>query len=151
MGPDIHVTVAAVVHRDGRFLLVEEQIDGQLQLNQPAGHLEPDETLVQAVRREAFEETTCRFDPEALVGAYLWQVPGSGRTYLRMAFCGGVGAPDPTAALDTGIERTIWLTRNEIVARQPHWRSPLVLRCVDDYLAGHRYPLDLLVSLLSDA
>lgn len=151
MDRNIHITVAAIVHRDGRFLLVEENVDGELRINQPAGHLEPDETLVQAVRREALEETAHPFEPEALVGTYLWRVPGSGLTYLRTAFCGAVGAPAPDAVLDTGIERAVWLTREEIVARRPQWRSPLVLRCVDDYLAGRRYPLDLLVSLLPDA
>lgn len=150
MERNIHITVAAVAHRNGRFLMVEENVEGQLRINQPAGHLELDETLIQAVQREAFEETACRFEPEAVVGTYLWRVPDSGLTYLRTAFCGTAGEPDPAVRLDSGIERAVWLDRDEIVARQAQWRSPLVLRCVDDYLAGRRYPLDLLVSLLPD-
>lgn len=150
MNRNIHVTVAAVVHRNGRFLLVEEKVDGELRINQPAGHLEPDETLAEAVRRETLEETAHPFEPEAVVGTYLWRVPASDLTYLRTAFCGKISAPDPTATLDAGIERAVWLTRDEILAREPQWRSPLVLRCIDDYLAGRRYPLELLVSLLPD-
>jgi 8-oxo-dGTP pyrophosphatase MutT (NUDIX family) len=151
MSRNLHVTVAALTEQDGRFLLVEERVDGELRLNQPAGHLEIGETLSQAVVREALEETGCDFHPEALVGLYLWQVPGSEQTYLRAAFCGTISARHPQSELDVGIERTLWLQRDEILARQRLWRSPLVLRCVDDYLAGRRYPLDVLVDLLPDA
>lgn len=148
MSRNLHVTVAAIAERGGRFLLVEETVAGDLRINQPAGHLEIGESLPQAVIREALEETACDFQPEALVGLYLWQVPASDLTYLRAAFCGTMGDPHPHRELDSGIERTLWLRRDEIIACQPQWRSPLVLRCVDDYLAGRRYPLDLLVDLL---
>ncbi len=151
MSRNLHITVAALAEQDGRFLLVEERIDGELRLNQPAGHLEVGETLFQAVVREALEETGCDFHPEALVGLYLWQRPDSQKTYLRAAFCGRISAPHPQRELDVGIERTVWLQRDEILARRSLWRSPLVVRCVDDYLAGRRYPLDILVDLLPDA
>lgn len=145
---DLRVTVAAIVVQDNRFLLVEEQVQGQCVYNQPAGHLDPNESLLQAVVREVREETTCNFQPEALVGVYLWPVPDSNRSYLRVAFCGTVSAPDPSRTLDDGILATHWLSRAEIEQRRARWRSPLLGRCIDDYLAGRRYPLDLLVSLL---
>lgn len=148
MHPDLHVTVAAVIEHDGAFLVVEERVGDALRINQPAGHVEAGENLLQAVVRETLEETGRIFRPEALVGVYLWQVPDASLTYLRLAFCGQAGARDPERALDAGIERTLWLTRDEIGARRPQWRSPLVLRCVDDYLAGRRYPLAILVDLL---
>jgi 8-oxo-dGTP pyrophosphatase MutT (NUDIX family) len=151
MSRNLHITLAALAEQDGRFLLVEERVDGELRLNQPAGHLEIGENLSQAVVREALEETGCDFHPEALVGLYLWRVPDSEQTYLRAAFCGTMGARHPQRELDVGIERTLWLTRDEILARKQLWRSPLVLRCVDDYLSGRRYPLDVLVDLLPDA
>ncbi|MFA7386170.1 MAG: NUDIX hydrolase [Thiohalobacteraceae bacterium] len=151
MNRNLRVTVAAVVERDGRFLLVEERIDGVLKLNQPAGHLEPGENLHHAVVREAREETAREFVPEALLGVYLWRAPHSGQTFLRAAFCGRVGKPEPGLALDSGIEGTLWLRRDDVLRRETEWRSPLVLRCIDDYLAGRRYPLDLLVDMLDDA
>lgn len=151
MPRDLHITVAAIAEHNGAFLCVEEHIGGELRINQPAGHLEIGENLLQAVAREALEETGRSFVPQALVGLYLWRVPGSQLTYLRAAFCGDIGAHDPARPLDSGIERTLWLRREEILARKHQWRSPLVLRCVDDYLAGHRYPLDVLVDLLQDA
>lgn len=147
MSWDLHVTVAAIVERAQRFLFVEERIDGHLRLNQPAGHLEANESLQQAVIRETFEETACRFEPHALVGIYLWSVPNSPKSYLRVAFCGNVQEPDPNVQLDQGIERTLWLDRTQLLARQADCRSPLVLRCIDDYLAGQRHPLQLLTSL----
>lgn len=148
MSRNLHVTVAAIAERAGRFLLVEENVAGELRLNQPAGHLEIGENLHQAVMREALEETASRFRPEALVGLYLWHAPDSDLTYLRAAFCGDIGDPDPRQPLDSGIERAVWLTRSEILSRRAAWRSPLVLRCIDDYLAGRRYPLELLVDML---
>lgn len=148
MKSPIHVTVAAISEQDGRFLLVEETIAGQLRINQPAGHLEIGESLHQAVIREALEETACTFKPESLVGIYLWKTPDSDLTYLRATFCGSVSNPDLHRKLDTGIERAIWLQREEILQREAQWRSPLVLRCIDDYIAGQRYPLDALVSLV---
>lgn len=150
MSRDLHITVAAIAEQNGTFLLVEERVAGELRINQPAGHLEIGENLLQAVAREALEETGRIFHPTALVGFYLWRVPGSELTYLRAAFCGDIGEHDPARELDSGIERTLWLRRDEIHARKPQWRSPLVLRCVDDYLAGRRYPLDVLVDLLQE-
>ncbi len=148
MSRNLHITVAALCARDGRFLLVEERIDNALRINQPAGHLEAGENLLQAVIRETREETAYDFTPEALVGLYQWQTPDGEHSYLRAAFCGSVGIEHPERALDSGIERALWLPRAEIMERQAHWRSPLVLRCIDDYLAGRRYPLDILVDLL---
>jgi len=143
------ITVAAVAERDGRFLMVEEKNGaGNLVLNQPAGHLEPAETLVQAVVRECLEETTCRFRPDYLVGVYLWSHPAIARGYLRICFAGSVDEPEPDRTLDTGIERVVWLDRSELNQQAQRLRNPLVLRGVDDYLAGERYSLGLLKSLL---
>ena len=140
----ISVTVAAVAQRDGRFLVVEEQADGGLRLNQPAGHLEPGETLVAAAAREALEETAYRFTPESLLGVYRWRNP-QGITYVRFAFVGQAAGPEPGRALDQGIVRALWLTPDELQAERARHRSPLVYRCVEDYLAGRRFPLELLV------
>ena len=141
------VTVAAIVERDGRYLVVEEQTGDGLRLNNPAGHLEPGESPLQAVIRETLEETACRFMPAALVGVYLsrYQRPASSEdvTFLRLAYTGTVGAPEPGRALDHGILRTLWLTADEIRARLPEHRSPLVMKCIDDYVAGQRYPLSV--------
>jgi len=143
------VTVATVVERNGRFLLVEEEIGGGLWLNQPAGHLDPGESLVDAAVRETLEETAHAFTPTQLVGIYLWRSTppaGNGRTFLRFAFTGELGSVDPGRRLDDGIVRALWLSRDEIAARAAAHRSPLVQRCVDDYLTGQRYPLDLLLT-----
>jgi len=138
------VTVAAVIERDGRFLLVEEHTPDGLRLNNPAGHLEPGESPLQGVVRETLEETACRFAPEALVGVYLARPHPAGPTYLRFAFCGAVGEPEPDRALDHGIVRTLWLTPREIEASRERHRSPLLWQCVADHIAGRRYPLQLL-------
>jgi 8-oxo-dGTP pyrophosphatase MutT (NUDIX family) len=139
-----HVTVAAVVEKDGRFLLVQERIDGQSVLNQPAGHLEDNESLLDAVVRETLEETAWQFAPEYITGIYRWREPVSRSTYLRVCFTGALLGHDPTATLDHGIEQALWLPR-EALDGPPHpLRSPLVLRCIDDYLAAARYPLHLL-------
>jgi 8-oxo-dGTP pyrophosphatase MutT (NUDIX family) len=145
MSDRISVTVAAVIERDGRFLLVEEQTDGGVRINQPAGHLEADESIVAGAARETLEETAHRFVPRTLVGVYRWRHPASGVVYVRFAFAGDLGAQVPGRALDDGILRTLWLTPEELRARSERHRSPLVMRCVEDYLAGQRYPLDLLV------
>ncbi|MFT3718525.1 NUDIX hydrolase [Pseudorhodoferax sp.] len=142
-----NVTVAAVIAQAGRYLLVEEQTPDGLRLNTPAGHLDPGESPAQACVREALEETARLFRPEALVGVYLSRLrrPGTGEdvTYLRFAFCGDAGEPLPGRALDTGIVRTLWLTPAEVRASAARHRSPLVLRCLEDHLAGRRFPLDL--------
>jgi len=143
------VTVAAIIERrlDGvsRFLLVEEETPEGLKLNNPAGHLEPGESPLEGVVREALEETACVFTPDRLVGVYLSRFtrPSRGEdvTYLRFAYGGTVGEPDPTRTLDAGIRRTLWLTLDEIRASVDRHRSPNVLRCVEDFLAGRRYPL----------
>jgi ADP-ribose pyrophosphatase YjhB (NUDIX family) len=139
------VTVAAVVERNGRFLLVEEDDAGRRVVNQPAGHLEAGESLIQAVRRETLEETGWDFEPTALVGLYRWVHPTRGLTFLRACFAGALTARHPDRPLDPDILTTVWLDRAAL-ARRP-LRSPMVLRCVDDYLAGRRYPLDLLADL----
>jgi 8-oxo-dGTP pyrophosphatase MutT (NUDIX family) len=147
MGRRPDVTVAAIVETDGRFLVVEERINRRLLFNQPAGHVERGETLLRAVVREAREETAWRFEPHSLVGAYLWRNPASGREILRFAFSGIVTEHDARQRLDRGIIATHWLTRSELEARQERLRSPLVLRCVDDYLAGRRRALDGIAQL----
>ena len=139
------VTVAAVVERDGRFLLVEENTERGLLFNQPAGHLEADESIVAAVVRETLEETAWEFAPEHLIGVYRWRPPGSEVTYVRFAFSGHLGMYHPNQALDAGIVRAVWLSPDEIRAGQDRHRSPLVVRCMEDYLGGIRAPLDLLV------
>jgi len=141
------VTVAALVEQGGRFLLVEERIKGRVVFNQPAGHVEIGETLVDAVAREAREETAWRFTPHHLVGIYLLGGAARGRSILRFAFSGTADDHDSAQPLDRGILRTHWLTRAELLDRQPRLRSPLVLRCIDDYLAGRRHPLDLVAYL----
>jgi ADP-ribose pyrophosphatase YjhB (NUDIX family) len=141
------VTVAAVLERDGRFLMVEERVAGKLVYNQPAGHLEDDEGLIAAVVRETLEETAWHFQPEALSGIYRWRHPRRQETWLRVAFAGTGLYHEPERALDADIERILWLTPGEIRARRGSLRSPMVLRCLDDYLAGQSAPLALLVDI----
>ncbi len=141
-----HVTVAAVIEKTGHFLLVEEETTDGLRLNNPAGHLDCGETPMQACARETLEETAYSFVPNAVVGIYLARQRtsvGNDTTYLRFAFCGELGACDPQRVLDAGIVRTLWMTVDEIRASTARHRSPLVLQCVEDYLRGLRYPLDL--------
>lgn len=139
-----HVTVAAVIERDGRFLFVEENTRDGLRLNQPAGHLEAGESLIDACVRETLEETTYAFTPTHLLGTYLWRSEANSVTYLRFAFVGRLGEPDTTRALDEGIVRTLWLSADALEARSETHRSPLVMQCVHDHLAGQRFSLDLL-------
>ncbi len=141
------VTVAAIVMRDGRFLVVEERIAGRLVVNQPAGHLEDGETLLEAVIRETREETAWRFLPQALVGTYLWRNPLNDRSFLRFAFCGDADDFRPQQALDKGIVRSLWQSQAELAAQTARLRSPLVMRCIDDYLSGKRLPLDSVACL----
>ena len=136
------VTVAAVIERDGRFLLVEEKIDGRLVLNQPAGHLDPGETLVAACRREVMEETAHRFEPAGLVGVYRWHYAAKDVTFLRFCFAGRILGTEKKP-LDKEIVRLHWLTVDELRKRTSEHRSPLVQKCVDDFLAGRRFPLEL--------
>lgn len=138
-----HVTVAAVIEADGKFLLVEEETDEGIRYNQPAGHLECREALTDAVIREALEETAYRFVPTALVGVYNWRNEAKDITYLRFAFAGELAGHDAQRTLDAGIIAARWLSVEEIRALADRHRSPLILRCIEDWLAGRRYPLDL--------
>ena len=139
-----NVTVAALIEREGRFLLVEEETDDGRRFNQPAGHLDEGESLVSACAREALEETAWSFAPTALVGVYQWPRPQRDVTYLRFAFAGDLGAHDEGRVLDDGILHAVWMTPDEIRATADRHRSPLVWQCVSDYLAGRRFPLDLI-------
>jgi 8-oxo-dGTP pyrophosphatase MutT (NUDIX family) len=139
-----NVTVAAIVEQDGRFLLVEEETPEGLRFNQPAGHLDAGESLVAACVREALEETAYAFEPNALVGIYQWPRPQGDITYLRFAFAGKVGSRNTARKLDTGILRAVWMTPQEIAACAERHRSPLILQCIEDYLAGQRYPLEVI-------
>lgn len=142
-----HVTVAAVIEHDGRFLLVEELVDGRRCLNQPAGHWECDETLTEAVMRETREETAYNFSPEYLIGIYRWS-PAPGKVYLRFAFGGRIFGHDPSQRLDEPVIAASWYKLDEIRAERERHRTPMVLKCIDDYLANRRYPLLLLNELL---
>lgn len=141
------VTVAAIIERDGRFLLIEEATSDGIRINQPAGHLDPSESLIQAVVRETREETAYDFTPTALVGIYMARYTsartGTHVTYLRFAFCGELGVRH-NQALDHGILRTLWMSRQELAACPERLRSPQVLQCIDDYVNGQRIPLAIL-------
>lgn len=138
------VTVAAIAERGGRFLLVEEHTNrGQL-FNQPAGHLDPGESLIHAVVRETLEETACTFDPTGLLGVYQYHSAAEDVTYIRFAFTGNIAGPEGGRPLDEGIIRAVWLTPHEIRREAARHRSPLVMRCIDDYLTGRRFPLEFL-------
>lgn len=139
------VTVAAIIERDGRFLMIEEETSDGLRLNNPAGHLEPGESPADGAVREALEEAAWHFRPTALLGVYLSRSPrsnsGVDTTYVRFAFTGDLGEHEPDRPLDTGIVRTLWMTAEEVRASAARHRSPLVVRCIDDYVAGLRHPL----------
>ena len=144
-----NVTVAAVIEQNGRFLLIEEHTAQGLRLNTPAGHLDPGESPVEGCARETLEETAHAFSPTALIGIYMARSShrtGSKEdvTYMRFAFAGTLGPEEAGRALDEGIVRTVWMSADEIRASVPRHRSPLLLQCVEDYLAGKRYPLDLI-------
>ncbi|WP_137819214.1 NUDIX hydrolase [Pseudomonas sp. 2FG] len=139
-----HVTVATVVEDQGRFLLVEEMANGRAVFNQPAGHLEADESLMQAALRETLEETGWDIELTAVTGIYLYTAPSNGVTYQRICFAGRPLQQHPEHPLDDGIIGPRWLTRAELAAQPERWRSELVLRCIDDYLTGECFPLTLL-------
>ncbi len=143
--PDL--TVAALVERAGRFLVVEERISGRLVINQPAGHVEDGESFLDAVVRETREETAWGFTPQFFLGSYLWRCPRTARSFLRLAFGGTVHDHDAAQALDRGIVAAHWLTADELRADAQRLRSPLVMRCIDDYLAGHRFDLGAVIHL----
>ena len=140
------VTVAAVIEKDGRYLMIEEMTRDGLRINNPAGGLEPGESPVDGAMREALEETACHFTPQALLGVYLARNPdserGPGVTYLRFAFCGTASDPVPGQALDSPVVRTLWMTADEVAAAKDRLRGPLVLQCIEDHRAGRRLPLD---------
>jgi 8-oxo-dGTP pyrophosphatase MutT (NUDIX family) len=140
------VTVAAVIEKDGRYLMIEEMTRDGLRINNPAGGLEPGESPVAGAMREALEETACHFTPQAFLGVYVARNPdsdrGPGITYLRLAFCGTAGDPVPGQALDSPVVRTLWMTYDEIAAAADRLRGPLVLQCIDDHRAGRRLPLE---------
>lgn len=142
-----HVTVAAIAQQGERFLMVEEKAQGRLVINNPAGHLEQAESFIEAVQRETLEETGWEFEPNAVTGIYLWTNTSLQTTFLRIAFCGRCIRQYTDRPLDAGIVDIKWLTRSELANRDVSLRSPLVLRCIDDYLASRRYPLDLLTCL----
>lgn len=142
-----HATVAAIVEDQGKFLLVEEETDRGNRYNQPAGHLEDNESLLAAVVRETMEETAYTFHPDALLGIYHWKHEHNDSTYLRFAYIGRVSHHQPTQALDEGIVRSVWMTVEEMREQAMLMRSPQVLKCVEDYLAGKRYPLEAITHL----
>lgn len=138
--------MAAVIEKDGRYLMIEEMTRDGLRINNPAGGLEAGESPLEGAVREALEETACHFTPEALLGVYMARNPdserGPGVTYMRFAFCGTASDPVPGRALDSPVVRTLWMTFDEIVAATPRLRGPLVLQCIADHRAGRRLPLD---------
>ena len=139
-----HITVATVIEKDGRFLFVKEHAEERVVLNQPAGHLEMDESLIQAAIRETLEETGWDIEITQLIGIYLYTAPSNNVTYQRVCFAGRALAQRENYQLDEGIIAPTWLSRAELVEQQALWRSPMVLRCIDDYLAGERFSLELL-------
>lgn len=141
-----NVVVAVVAERQGRYLVVEERVNGRLVINQPAGHLDEGETLIQAAVRETLEETAWHFRPEGLVGVYLYPSP-DGKTFLRFCFHGEAYAHEPELGLDREIQQVLWLSRAELEQQAERLRSPLVLHCLGDYEAGRRHPLDLITHL----
>ncbi len=145
-----NVTVAAIVECDQKFLLVEENADNHIVFNQPAGHLEKDESLIDAVKREVLEETAWEFIPQAIVGFYMYPDQHSDITYLRLCFSGTCENHHPEQALDDGIIQAVWLNKEEIKENEDKMRSPMVTQCIDDYLSGKKYPLDLINSYLAD-
>ncbi|CAN4274652.1 MutT NTP pyrophosphohydrolases including oxidative damage repair enzymes [Methylophilaceae bacterium] len=140
-------TVAAIIEQNGKFLLVEEKTDRGNRFNQPAGHLEDNETLVQAVIRETLEESAYDFVPTALLGIYHWKHPHNDITYLRFAFIGNVGVHYETQQLDDGIISAVWMTLDEIHEKATLMRSPQVLTCIEDYLSGKSFPLEVITNL----
>ncbi len=148
-----NTTVAAVIERDGKFLLVEEETDEGVRFNQSAGHLDEGESLYDAVIRETLEETAHHFVPRFIVGVYQWQRPARDATqqitYLRFAFGGEITGEVAGRALDTGILRAAWMSLDEIEAERARHRSPLVMQCITDYLAGRQYSLELIKTIIS--
>lgn len=145
-----HITVAAVVECDDRFLMVEEESCGKIVINQPAGHLEREESLVNAVIRETLEETAWHINPTSIIGVYQWTNESDRHTFIRVGFAGECIGHEAERELDTGILKALWLTRHDLEKQEHRLRSPMVMQCIDDYLSGQRYPLHL-VNDLSDS
>ena len=143
-----NLTVAALIENDGRFLMVQENISGQSVYNQPAGHLEDNETLLDAVIRETREETAWHFEPKFISGIYHWRHPDMKKTFIRVSFAGQGLYHDPACQLDSCIERTLWLTPEELKRQAGRLRSPMVLRSIEDYLSGASYPLSLFTNFV---
>ncbi|WP_292950339.1 NUDIX hydrolase [Neptuniibacter sp. UBA847] len=139
-----HATVAVIVEKEGKFLLVEESSSGKIVFNQPAGHIEEDETFIEAACRETLEESAWYVTPKYLVGFYIYKSGNNNTTYHRACFYAEALSHDPTLELDDGIIRAVWMTRDEIESNLEKLRSPMVLKCIDDYLAGKEYPLELI-------
>jgi ADP-ribose pyrophosphatase YjhB (NUDIX family) len=139
-----NVTVAAIIQKNNKFLLVEELVDNDIVINQPAGHLESNETLIDAIKREVFEETAWHFNPKGLSGIYLFKNIKNNITYLRFCFYGECLNFDEHAQLDSGIIRTIWISINDLKSTNYTLRTPVVQRCIDDYLSGNSISLDIL-------
>lgn len=142
-----HATVAAIIEADGKFLLVEETTDRGNRFNQPAGHLEDNETIIDAVIRETLEESAYAFTPTSLLGIYHWKHEHNDTTYLRFAFIGQVDNHQPELGLDDGIIRTVWMSMAEIREKAHLMRSPQVITCIEDYLSGQHFPLSVLTHL----
>ena len=142
-----HATVAAIVEDNGKFLLVEEITDRGNRFNQPAGHLEDNETLIEAVMRETLEETAYTFKPISLLGIYHWKHEHNDTTYLRFAYIGNVSNHQPNLALDEGIIRAVWMSLDEMRSKAALMRSPQVLTCIEDYLDGKQFPLSVITHL----
>ena len=140
----LHVTVATIIEDNGRFLMVEEFAEGRAVFNQPAGHLEADESLIQAALRETLEETGWDVELTAVTGIYLYTAPSNGITYQRICFAAKPVRHHPDLALDHGIIGPQWLTRDELITQSKRLRSELVMQCIDDYLAGERFALSLI-------
>ncbi|ORU92911.1 MAG: NUDIX hydrolase [Cycloclasticus sp. symbiont of Bathymodiolus heckerae] len=143
-----NVTVASIIELNGKFLMVEEESPAGPVLNQPAGHLEPNETLEAAAIRETLEETGYHFTPASIIGSYLWHNDDNETTYLRTTFSGSVCNKMIGTNLDDGIIRALWMTHNEIKANQKRLRSPIILESINDYLSGKKYPLDIIKSYI---
>ncbi len=141
------ITVAAIAEQNGRFLTIEERVRGKLVLNQPAGHLENHETLAEAASRECFEESGWQFEPTHLCGIYTWRHPTKDVTVVRFAFCGRAHSYDPHAKLDDGIERSLWMSPDELLECPERLRSPMVAQALHDFALGRSYPLDLFTSV----
>lgn len=139
-----HVVVAAIVERDGRYLIVEEMIAGERRLNQPAGHWEQGETLIEAVQRETLEESAWEIEPRSVLGVYVWQPASLPYPFVRFAFVADALRHHPDRSLDEGILRALWLTPDELLARSDELRSPSVMQCIEDHRAGRSYPLSMI-------